>query len=381
MENNKVISLHEAVRRDDADKLRALLKSGVDVNYVDKNRKNTSLHIAAIYKRTDMVTLLLEFGADLSIRNKLGDTPLRRAMLVDYGYGVLRSDFCIVKKLIFAGADVKTRNANGQTVLHLAAWKNDIPFMEYLLSRDLYVHMKDNLNRTPLHCAAQVVALDSVKFLLINGADINALDSTGTTPLLSFLYDCSHMPVARKSDVMPFFMKYAIVDVINVHGYHVFNRRGIENPKTVWGITVEHLAKLRALDIRFNQTILEGINYRYIEYFNKCLAELSLAKNTKLPNSWLSYFHLLVANKTKLKNYAGNEDLVSHFEKKFCTRKFPIYGKSMQKNVSKGVERRRLYYESTKILYDKLPIFNPDHLIIRDTLDCLSTKDLKKFLD
>ena len=106
-----------------------------------------------------------------------------------------------------------------------------------------------------------------------------------------------------------------------------------------------------------------------------------LAKNTNLPDSWVTFFNFLVDSKKKLKNYAGNEELIQEFKNTDCLEIFPIYGPSMLKNMKKGIEMRELYDKSCVLLTDCLPIFNPTHLIIRGALDCLSKKDLCKFLN
>lgn len=110
-----------------------------------------------------------------------------------------------------------------------------------------------------------------------------------------------------------------------------------------------------------------------------CTEELLLAKSSRLKNSWVTFFNLLVDNKRKLKNYAGNKDLVEDFRSSDCLKKFPIYGSTMQNNVEKGINRRGFFDESSNLFSHYLPVFSPNHLIVRDTLDCLITDDLSKF--
>ena len=57
-----------------------LLAYGADVNATTRNQGWTSLHIAAIHGDTALARELLRNGADLSIKDKWGDTPLRLAM-------------------------------------------------------------------------------------------------------------------------------------------------------------------------------------------------------------------------------------------------------------------------------------------------------------
>lgn len=62
--------------------------------------------------------------------------------------------------------------------------------------------------------------------------------------------------------------------------------------------------------------------------------------------------------------------------------KFPIYGDWVEKNVRRGFEGRELFDRSTIVMSRLLPIIGPNHLIVRDVLDRLtSSNDLSKFCD
>lgn len=51
----------------------------------------------------------------------------------------------------------------------------------------------------------------------------------------------------------------------------------------------------------------------------------------------------------------------------------------MQKNMETGIRRRKLFDKSAVLLSDYVPIFNPTHIVIKDILDCiLSKNDLSK---
>ncbi len=55
--------------------IRSLLEHGADVNAVQKKTGNTALHYAAMRGADDVVALLVQFGADGSIRNAEGKLP------------------------------------------------------------------------------------------------------------------------------------------------------------------------------------------------------------------------------------------------------------------------------------------------------------------
>lgn len=131
------------------------------------------------------------------------------------------------------------------------------------------------------------------------------------------------------------------------------------------------------LNIRLDQKIIELISNQdeYNDYFEQCKDELLLAKSTKLTNSWVNFLNLLTDNKRKLKNYTGTKELIRSFEKSDCLNKFPIYGASMQEKMEKGIKTRRWFDESAKLLSNYLPTYDPFHIIIRDILDTVLSKN------
>lgn len=89
-----------------------------------------------------------------------------------------------------------------------------------------------------------------------------------------------------------------------------------------------------------------------------------------------------MADRRKLKNYAGNEAIVNDFKNSDCEDEFLIYGSAMRKNLEKGIKKRKLFDKSSVLLSYNLPIFRPNYLIVRDILDCmLSNKDLSKMCE
>ncbi len=86
-DQNGVTSLHRAVRFRSLAAAKELLAQGADVNAVDRKSRSTPLHRAVTStgapataskqaKALHLVRLLLEHGADASLRNKSGKFPL-----------------------------------------------------------------------------------------------------------------------------------------------------------------------------------------------------------------------------------------------------------------------------------------------------------------
>ena len=63
-------------------------------------------------------------------------------------------------------ANLTKTDSNGDTALHLAAMKGNVPIIEYLLQKGANINAKDRFGATPLHLAAISGYTESVKVLL-----------------------------------------------------------------------------------------------------------------------------------------------------------------------------------------------------------------------
>ena len=69
-----------------------------------------------------------------------------------------------------------------QTALHKAIWKGH-NVVKFLVRNGAEVDAKDQVDVTPLYIAAGVGKLDIVKYLIENGAKVNSKQKNGCTPL------------------------------------------------------------------------------------------------------------------------------------------------------------------------------------------------------
>ena len=114
--------LHEAVEAGDCEIVSLLIEKGADVNAVAES-SITPLHEAAFYGNTEIVKALLKAGANVKARGyRHEDTPLHIAVI--HGY----SD--IVKILLDAGSDIAARDSLGKTPTDLAFEYNQPQILE-----------------------------------------------------------------------------------------------------------------------------------------------------------------------------------------------------------------------------------------------------------
>lgn len=370
----------------DIDQVRKWLSRGVDVN-ISTSAKLTPLLAVAMCNEGDshyeVAKLLLEKGADVNARYYGAST---------LSYLVMEANVKMLELFISHGASQQLDQEDTDILLEAAAYNRNFEVLQYLVNiYGLDVNNRSMRSRlTPLHyaCAMGYCYNKNVKWLLKNGADINAVDARGETPLFgamrNFAYKIRH--ITSFSDKMveynfTFMLEHACVNTNNLDDKN-FSRIEIV-PRKIVLIFLKHLAKLQALGIPAHPSLLKTISEKveYRDYFKSCQEELLEAKSVKLENSWVTFYNLLVDSRRKLKNYAGNGDLINDFNKSDRLENlFPIYGACMEKNVKKGFKRRKLFDKSAVVLSRYLPIFDSFHLIVRDTLDCImSKKDLSKF--
>jgi ankyrin repeat protein len=100
--------LFYAVAKDDANRVRALIEAGANVNVRDKNGE-TPLHLAAREFRLAAAAMLLAYGAKVDTQDNQGNTPLFRAVFESRGRGEM------IRQLLTAGADKTLVNRYGMS--------------------------------------------------------------------------------------------------------------------------------------------------------------------------------------------------------------------------------------------------------------------------
>ncbi len=200
-------ALHNAVMTGDQSAVEQLVANGVSVNTRDE-RSATPLHYARI---PAMAEWLLANGAAVNAKDSQGRTPVFNAL--DKGV-----DKHVIELLLASGAQCNVRSNGGATPLHRAALcdQSELEKVELLLAKGADVNAKDNKGRTPaalalaqgrhdvvkllrnyqgidailaqantltLHDAVMQDDKIMVALLITKGADVNATDDNGRTPL------------------------------------------------------------------------------------------------------------------------------------------------------------------------------------------------------
>lgn len=118
---------------------------------------DTALHAAAAAYNVDIATMLLDKGADISARNRLGSQPLHYAMVggpTTPTWDTEKQAECIVF-LISRGADPNSHSKHGAAPLHMAVRQRCARAAATLIKYGAEVRLKNLKGSTPLHLAVQ----------------------------------------------------------------------------------------------------------------------------------------------------------------------------------------------------------------------------------
>nr|XP_006825574.1 PREDICTED: ankyrin-2-like [Saccoglossus kowalevskii] len=160
--------IHRAARNGDLVRIRELHKNGADVNTIAEQLEITPLYMACGAGRLDAVKLLIELGANVSLRcGDHGGMCLHRA--AEWGHYVM------VHYLVSEGhfPDINVKNTKYEhTTLHRAIVGSNPDIIRFLLENKADINSTSKTGVTPLHYAVSCNEIDCVGMLLSQGADV-----------------------------------------------------------------------------------------------------------------------------------------------------------------------------------------------------------------
>src|SRR5688500_3517080 len=187
--NSGVTALHWAATS--FQKTSLLLGAGADVNVATQLGRTPLMIAASAHSTAPVVKLLLSKGAEVNTADTVGVTPLIAAA------GVNNDE--AARLMLARGSDVNALARIGQSATPLlgAAYNGNVALMRLLLdakadvkaiSADRAGIVKNGAvlfgNVTALHMAVSSGDADAVRLMLDSGAEVNAQDVRGMTPLV-----------------------------------------------------------------------------------------------------------------------------------------------------------------------------------------------------
>ncbi|XP_072160828.1 LOW QUALITY PROTEIN: uncharacterized protein [Bemisia tabaci] len=138
------------------------------VDVKTRHFSQTPLERALKEKNTNISKLIIDRVGGIEITDEDGLNPLHRA--VDAGM------VDVVDYVIKKGANIQSKTKNGNTPLHVAARSGHLEVAKFLVDNgaDIHARSENYYNCTPLQLAVICSKLEVAKFLISVGSDINA---------------------------------------------------------------------------------------------------------------------------------------------------------------------------------------------------------------
>lgn len=169
--------LIDAARDGKMDMVKLLIQYGADVNRMED--MNAPITEAVLSSQVETLRLLIKHGADVNVRSDFYErTPLIDALHRHFNENDPNGPV-MAMILLEAGADISYCDKDQRTALHLVPPPQ---VASILLSKGAKVDTVDSFNQTPLSIAVNEENIDTVRLLLVHGADPNHL--ANSTPML-----------------------------------------------------------------------------------------------------------------------------------------------------------------------------------------------------
>ncbi len=177
--------LGKASRIGDLKTLQSLLSSGINPDLADRYG-HTPIYYAASFNQTEAVELLLACHADpnthVGTHKDISQSPATPLQ-----YAAELGNRRTASLLIAAGARINEKGPTGRTALHYANGHLDL--LQLLIDKGADVNARDEEGASPLDDAAWFGSLDTVAILLAHGARLNETEpKTGATPINEAAY-------------------------------------------------------------------------------------------------------------------------------------------------------------------------------------------------
>ena len=171
--------LWAAINAQDATSLRIAIEQGADPN-LPNNEGRPPLYRALVLQNQLLIDTLLGNGADANANDHRGDPLIITAMSVGSAPATMA--------LINAGANPNARDTTGKSVLSYAVYLKQPQIIAALVAKGADVNAPSEAGdggnpAPPLFMAIKGGDLALVQQLIAAGANVNALDGQGSTPL------------------------------------------------------------------------------------------------------------------------------------------------------------------------------------------------------
>lgn len=433
-----LLPIAQAIRepKPDINLIRSMIENGIKINE-PIHCTNTPLHVAVMEGHVSVTELLLELGANVSVRNEHQETPLdcaarfanenRNEKGEEEIYHIIKlllekgadpNEVCrwentpfhtalehrspkVIQLLLDAGASIEMPNVLMESAMQFAALNKDVAVIELILDQGAPIECGNNrLEYSALLVAAERGNAKVCEFLLKRGAMVNKSGRDGLTPLMAAI--CLNLlRFENEFEVQKLPPKYSYEETVElllefganvddmIEDHSVLDIAKMEDvSEGVRNSLIRHIVKRQYyMDLTINeyhrQTIERTDFYR--EYHDKCVREFEGMKATKFYDDMSILQVLMLAPGKVMSRYARNEELATALEENNYENEFPIYFTWLKKTFDAEVARQRSRRAAANILSDIFNFNNQDHLVnedhlaIRRILNYLEDEDIQLF--
>lgn len=273
MAKNDMTELMKACKQDDYDHV--VYQVEVLKADINKQRKDgeTALYSAIHNKNLKIVTYLCEHGADINLKDNVGNTALLHAIFVD-------SEIALY--LIKKGVDITIKNKLNETPMHFAAMSGDLFITKILIERGLDLNVTNKNNHTPIMLAAGNKHIKLVKLLLENKADINTEDINNDNLMhlciLNDMYDILLLLIGNR--------KNRVINNRNNNGESPLLFAMKQNKIQYVKLLLKYGVKTDTFDNQGNYPLLYAVENNNVEL---CELLLKHGANPNLYFTWMGY--------------------------------------------------------------------------------------------
>ncbi|KAK2703938.1 putative ankyrin repeat protein RF_0381 [Artemia franciscana] len=333
-------SLHHAIDNGHKDLVEALLEYNPNVNLVTKNKNGSPFLTSVLKGNVEVITMLLNKGADINAKLECGSTALHIAT-----HRCIASHRCTeyIQLLLSKGANVNAQKKDGTTALHIAVSSRNVELCKMLLNWGANINATQTLS----------------KF----GASIHPVDEEGRTAL-------------------------HIACRLSANGEQLERNR----LSAIIKLLVLHVLKLKVANMYINkqnnvyysyciQRIKSGLtSFRGVK--NYFIREIESMKREKIIHNKLSFYDFLVRTPSSLVIYMRNENILQVLKSINYESKFPMYVGLIKNQFSEVMERKELLEQCIDIFYF---LFNKATGLPQECSEkiqtYLSNEDIKSLID
>ncbi len=172
--------LYAAGLSDDPEIITLLIEKGAEIDKKAGSQWTPLMFAVSSNNNSEISKLLIENGADINAIDARGYTVLMTA-------ASWSSHPAIIRMLLDAGADINSRNpySHNTALMYAAGWNQNMEIAKLLIEKGSNIETRDNEGRTALMLSAELNKNSDIFFTLMAiNADLNKKDIEGRTILM-----------------------------------------------------------------------------------------------------------------------------------------------------------------------------------------------------